>query len=88
MDVKEAVAAAKQHIRELFAEEAIENLGLEEVEFNDQAREWQITLGFSRPWNIPSLNPFADQRSRSYKVVRISEQTGKVISVKNRETVE
>lgn len=96
MDVKEAVKLAKEHILDLFSEEDIRNLGLEEVEFNEEAKEWLITLGFSRPWNEPeSLNNIAravaqlrsDQLlQRSYKVVRISDDSlHRIISVKNRE---
>jgi hypothetical protein len=90
MDVKEAVAAAKQFIAELFAEEKISRLGLEEVEFDEQEGEWRVTVGFTRAWDAPAallsitqqLNP-----PRSYKVVRISDSTGTALSVKNREGV-
>jgi hypothetical protein len=92
MDVKEAVAAAKRYVGELFAQEGISNLGLEEVEFDEQAREWRVTVGFSRPWD--SVSPLwasvAQQQSnprRSYKVVRISDSTGDAVSVKNRDEV-
>jgi hypothetical protein len=87
MDVKEAVRTAKEYLQEIFADEAIRSVGLEEVEYNDQSAEWQITLGFFRSWpgganiNNPLVSP------RNYKVIRISDKTGKVISVKNREVV-
>jgi hypothetical protein len=51
MDVKEAVTAAKQHIQELFKDEELSNLGLEDVEYNELEKEWQITIGFSRSWD-------------------------------------
>jgi hypothetical protein len=51
MDVKEAVALAKQSTRELFRDEQIVDLGLEEVEFDDSTGNWLITLGFPvRGW--------------------------------------
>lgn len=90
MDVKEAVAAAKQYVAELFAQEGIINLGLEEVEFDDQAGEWRVTVGFSRPWDLVTglavlaTPPGQINPRRSYKVVRISDATGAVISVKDR----
>jgi hypothetical protein len=90
MDVKQAVGLAKQHILELFAEEQIVNLGLEEVEFDHSSNEWVVTVGFSRPWDEPR-NPFAalareaSYPKRSYKVVLISDGTGQVLSVKNRD---
>ena len=90
MHVKQAVDLAKKDFLEIFADEHPTNLGLEEIEFDDSTRIWQITLGFSRPWEsknalasaIGSLNP-----PRSYKVVRISDDSGKVISIKNREFI-
>lgn len=89
MQVKEAVALAKQHVRELFAEEQIRNLGLEEVEFDDGSSTWSITVGFSRPWDQGGL--FAEAaaelapRKRDYKIVRIADADARVLSVKNRE---
>lgn len=90
MEVKEAVALAKQYIREVFAEEPMIDLGLEEVEFDDSSGAWLITFGFSRPWDdIKTPNPFAAiggfKKKRDYKIVRISDQDKKRISVKNRE---
>lgn len=89
MDVKAAVNIAKKHIQDLFAEEDLKYLGLEEVELQLPSNEWVITLGFSRPWDEPR-NSFAmlAQTSvphREYKVVRISDGTNEVLSVKNRE---
>jgi len=36
MDVKEAVARAKTYLAELYSDERISNVGLEEVELDDQ----------------------------------------------------
>ena len=89
MDVKTAVAMAKKEISDLFAEEGIRNLGLEEVEFDDKDRAWRITIGFSRPWDLP-VRPFASLAGaenphgrRSYKVVLIGDADGRVISVRS-----
>lgn len=90
MDVKEAVAKAKQYLAELYVNEIISNVGLEEVELDDETATWKITIGFSRPWDEPR-NPFAaitNQPSvlkRSYKIVRVNDQTGQILSVKNRD---
>lgn len=87
MDVKHSVAIAKQHIADLFAEEGARNVGLEEVEFDDEQGVWIVTVGFSRPWDEPK-NTFAvlagdNQTKRSYKVVRLLDDDGQVISVKS-----
>lgn len=92
MDVREAVAAAKKYVQEIFSEENISNLGLEEVEFDEPARIWSVTLGFSRPWDTAE-NPFVAlgrslQRPRAYRIVRISDETGKVLSLKSRKTTD
>lgn len=88
MDVKDAVRLAKQYVTEIFAQEFIMDIGLEEVEFDDLNNSWSVTIGFSRPWDLPR-NPLASfpvqYTRRSYKVVHISNIDGKVISVKNRE---
>jgi hypothetical protein len=92
MKVREAVAAAKGHIQELFADEQIANLGLEEVEFDEATGTWTVTLGFSRPWDKP-VGPFANLAPlelrpwrRDYKIIQISDATGNLISIKNRES--
>ncbi len=88
MNVKEAVQAAKTYVADLFAEEQIQQLGLEEVEFDQQASVWSITIGFSRAWDragFLSRAGFADPRA--YKIVRISDDDGRVISVKDRRPV-
>jgi hypothetical protein len=89
MDVKEAVVRAKKYVLELFAEENLTNVGLEEVELEPQSNEWIVTIGFSRPWDEPknALAALAGSNlpRRAYKVVRIDNATSQVLSVKNRE---
>lgn len=89
MNVKEAVIRAKKYVSELFEDESPRNLGLEEVELDHSANEWIVTVGFSRPWDEPkgALAALANSpiTRRVYKVVRISDGTGEVISVKNRD---
>lgn len=90
MNVKEAVKNAKVYVIDLFSEENLTNVGLEEVEYDDQSGEWVVTIGFSRPWDR-SMNTMAiiagnDNPRRAYKVVRLNNTSGEVSSVKNRET--
>ena len=90
MDVKQAVVQAKTYVKDLFEEEKPANIALEEVEYNNQASEWLITVGFNRAWdrskNILDVTAVLNEPRRSYKVVRISDESGEVISVKNHET--
>jgi len=81
MNVKEAVEVAKKQILDLFAEEGISNVGLEELEYDEPQATWLITIGFLRPWDHGVCGK--DSR-RSYKIVNIGDD-GQVRSVKNRE---
>ena len=83
MDVKEAVRTAREYIADLFEEEHVSDLGLEEVVFNNLRGEWRITIGFSRPWNRENA-PRSLGEARSYKMVCLSDKSGKVTSVKDR----
>jgi len=88
MDTKEAIKLAKEHVMDMFADEGIYNLGLEEVSFNEADKIWNVTLGFSRPWNT-ARNAFTaltgeEAPKRSYKIIRISDADKKIVSL-NRE---
>ena len=86
MDVKEAAKLAKDYVADLFADEGIGNVGLEEIELRGD-QYWDVTVGFSRPWDQGGLAAITlGQRSlrRSYKVLRIDNDTGNVESVKDR----
>ena len=69
---------------------ATAKMPLEEVEFDEPSNTWQVTLGFSRPWD-EARNTFAVMAGkdpyprRSFKIVRIHDPSQKVVSVKNRE---
>lgn len=85
MDVKEAVGVAKSYLADLLSDEDVTNVGLEEIERSGSV--WQITLGFSRPWDYQrgrGLLPEPRPPSRSYKVFRVDDASGAVVSVKER----
>ncbi len=91
MDVKEAVGIAKGYVIDLFAEEAITHVALEEVVFDEPSGDWKVTIGFTPRWNqfnaaLTSAlgNGHPDSRNRSYKVVRIRDLDGRVISLTDR----
>lgn len=84
MDVKRAAKTAKEYVVDLFADEQIDHVGLEEVKFDHGSDVWEITIGFSRPWDRGPLQFAPDPAQRSYKVVRISDADGQVISVVHR----
>ena len=86
MDVKEAVQAARTHISDLFDGEGITNVGLEEVEFDMGGEAWNITIGFSRVWERQGElgARLGLKAARSYKVVRIDNESGAIRSVRDR----
>ena len=59
MNVKEAVRAANKYITELFADEEVQDLGLEEVVFDETANAWKnnhrllSALGATQPCGQP-----------------------------------
>lgn len=95
MDVKDAIKVAKAYVTDVLADEAVSNLGVEETDFDPSSGGWNITLGFSRPWNTPrtraqevleNLGAVSSLR-RSFKVLTVS-GTGEVLSMKNRPRAE
>lgn len=90
VNVKEAVQSAIRHVAAIFADEEISNVGLEEVEFDSVAEEWIVTVGFSRPWDYPkggtlaAISSLSAPPRRVYKVLRVRDQDGEVMSVKVR----
>lgn len=95
MKGNDAIARAKDYIEEVYSDETVTNLGLEEVEHIPASGNWSVTLAFSRPWNTPrtraqevleGLGAYSPLK-RSYKVVTIADD-GTVLSMKNRERMD
>ena len=87
MDVKAVAQRAKTYVADLFDDEEISNVGLEEVEFDDSLDKWIVTIGFSRPWdhkNSLNLALGEGRHGRSYKVLHIADTDGRVLSLKDR----
>ena len=85
LDTKQAVALAKSWVADQLAAEGIHDIGLEEVKFENGY--WNITIGFSRPWDRNNLAILAGGRgsARSYKVILISDEKMEVVEMRNRE---
>lgn len=90
LEVKEAVAAARNAAKDFFDETPLNDLQLEEVEYEETSAAWLITLGF----NVKNMNPMSgigaalggnQQYIRKYKIFCIDAITGKVKSMKIRE---
>lgn len=91
MNDREAIAAAKTYVSDVYADERIGNPRLEEFEHILSAGNWVVTLSFPRPWDTPRTRAqevlenlgAASPLQRLYKVVTIAEN-GTVLSIKNR----
>ena len=84
MDVKQAVKIAKTKIADLFADEEIEDIGLEAVEFDDSVGVWIVTIGFSRPWDQKNTLTAAlgeGRPGRSYKILQIADTDGRMVAL-------
>jgi hypothetical protein len=96
MDVKSAVSEAKKWLADVMAEERIANIRLEEVEFDDSEESWLITLGFFRPMHksgkrglVPDFSDVVNPHmGRVYRVIKVKEPDGKVISMKRPSSLE
>lgn len=95
MEVQEAIQTAKRTVADLFEPEGATNLGLEELEFDEESDTWDVTIGFSRPWDRPTLGAFAEATSlatglprpvlrRTYKIVSLAKDDGKLVAIRNR----
>ncbi len=103
MNVKDAVAEAKTYVKDLFAEDGVTDVRLEEVEYDEREKAWNITLGFLRRPSAKEAHSIAvndilavsggltatldaiSARRRVYRVVRVREGDGAVLSVKHRD---
>lgn len=91
MEVKEAVQIAKKWVYDVLSDEHPINIGLEEVKYDDAKNLWRVTVGFSRPWDVPQntssiFQPPKDfastpQLLRSYRIVTVKEPDGAVESM-------
>ena len=86
MNVKEAAHIARAYITDVFADEEIVQLGLEEAVQDQDTKEWRITLGFVRPWDKQGALGLRMglKAPRDYKVVTIADGDGRVISLTDR----
>lgn len=97
MDVREAARTAREYVAHVFADEEIDRVFLEEVDFDDQWDVWRITVSFFRSTGerhpstvVAPGHPLAGTYTleRSYKVVNIDDESGSVLSMKHRALID
>jgi hypothetical protein len=74
MNLKEALAVAKQQVDDLFAPTAPQHIRLEQFLYDDHLAVWSLTIGFALPDH---------PEARSYKIVRVSETDKSVLSIRD-----
>ncbi len=79
MDLREAVAVAKQQVAELCAPGIPQNVRLENFLYDDHLGVWSLTIGYTAEVAPATPNP-----ARRYKIVRVSQADKAVLSVKDR----
>lgn len=95
---KEAAAIARQFVLDLYRdgqEGKIQNVLLEEIEYDSMNNSWIVTIGFDRPYARPTSEPGSlsatinaiqgPQYRRALKRVEVDDSTGKVLRMIERE---
>ena len=86
LDAKEVVENARQHFNDLFGGEVISDVGLEEVNFDQESDTWEITIGFRRLSDSAAtlLNARESLAKRYYKTISIDYESGIFQGMKDR----
>lgn len=90
MEAKKAISEAKTLLEDLYSEENVSEIRLEEVEFDEASDSWLVTLGIMRPVarraasNL-SISPLETPLKRTYKIVTVPDKGINRPSVKIRE---
>jgi hypothetical protein len=97
MDNKAAIKIAKAYVADIFADERVQDIALEEIN-RDERSIWEITIGFSRPIlsarSTSLIEGMMDESlkalqsgplRRSYKRVKIRDDNGEVVGLSEAE---
>jgi len=81
IDVKKAIAAAIAFVNEVYADERLSSIRLEEVELvtDDPGINWYVTVSFIRPEN--PLATITGAGTREYKTISVGPE-GDVLGMK------
>ncbi len=92
IEVTQAIKNATTSAAEFLSSTHFSQLQVEEVEHNTPDKQWLITLGFNileqkTYKNIGRIlqNDHDQQYDRKYKIFKVNDQTGEVLSMKIRE---
>ncbi|MDX1970651.1 MAG: hypothetical protein SFV23_26005 [Planctomycetaceae bacterium] len=84
LDVKTAIKTAMRFVGEVFEDQPIADLRLEEVEFDESTDQWGVTVSFLRASGKNAVEiALGEEVPREYKRVWLVAATGNVTSLKN-----
>ena len=93
IDAKKAVSLAMAYINDIYQNEQILDPLLEEIEMNETETVWRVTVSFARQSAAGNLAGagaiaamFPQRLPRLYKVIEVDSATGRIRSMKIRET--
>jgi len=79
VDVRQAASTATNYLVNLYPQQTLSNVQLEEVELSEDEKYWLITLSYPVTHNLLNM-----QIRREYKVFKVDAATGQVRSMKIR----
>lgn len=96
VSVKDAVTSAKRAMAELYHDDPLKGLALEEIELTtkDGKEIWEVTLGFYRVRSVEVktnhlsaiFEPQREVENRAYKIIEIDGETGQFLKMGMRRT--
>ena len=82
---KDAVRIAMEHMHDLFDDEQIPDLALEELELSKDKQVWRVTVSFTKASVQSPIEAMTSQHgSTTFKVLEIDAESGLVVSLKTR----
>jgi len=92
VDIKQAVKIAMEFVTDLYDQDSVKNLLLEEVELSGDEKNYAVTIGFDMgekqvpaPPSFPSEST-PSRRNRIYKLILINIDSGKPVSMNSVKT--
>jgi len=85
LDVKAAAATAVTYLKDLYSDEQLKNIRLEEVWLSDDEKYWYITIGYDTPTSARDPLAALRQPEREYKLFKVRVEDGRVMEMKMRQ---
>jgi hypothetical protein len=84
-DVKAAATTAITYFKDLYSDEQLKNIRLEEVWMSDDEKYWYVTVGYDSPASARDPLAALRQPAREYKLLKVRVEDGRVMEVKVRQ---